>query len=113
MELTAGDTATLPMGNQPVPQRYQYQNLSRPNSLLAPEKEPITFNINLVGAPPEVEQLIEHVRTVASSFLYHWKTFPISKIKQKCKLFWRLINILFLNRSASTYLVNTANFLNH
>lgn len=83
MELNAGDTATLPMGNQPVPQRYQYQNLSRPNSLLAPEKEPITFNINLVGAPPEVEQLIEHVRTVASSFLYHWKTFPISKLLNK------------------------------
>lgn len=82
MELTAGDTATLPMGNQPVPQRYQYQNLSRPNSLLAPEKEPITFNINLVGAPPEVEQLIEHIRTVASSFLYHWKTFPISKFEE-------------------------------
>lgn len=61
-------------------QRHQYQNLSRPNSLLGPEKEPIKFQINLVGAPPEVEQLIEHVKDVASQFLYHWKTFPISKI---------------------------------
>lgn len=60
-------------------QRHQYQNLSRPNSLLGPEKEPIKFQINLVGAPPEVEQLIEHVKEVASQFLYHWKTFPISK----------------------------------
>lgn len=60
-------------------QRNQYQNLSRPNSLLGPEKEPIKFQINLVGAPPEVEQLIEHVKDVASQFLYHWKTFPISE----------------------------------
>lgn len=59
--------------------RHQYQNLSRPNSLLGPEKEPIKFQINLVGAPTEVEQLIEHIKDVASQFLYHWKTFPISK----------------------------------
>lgn len=52
---------------------------SRPTSLLSlvPEKEPLTFNLNLVGAPPEVEQLVEHIKTVAEQFLYHWKTFPI------------------------------------
>lgn len=61
------------------PTRHHYQNLSRPNSLLGPEKEPIKFQINLVGAPPEVEQLIEHIKDVASQFLYHWKTFPISE----------------------------------
>ena len=65
-----------------VPQRpnsHSYHNLSRPNSLLNPEKEPIKFQINLVGAPAEVEQLIEHIKNVASQFLYHWKTFPIRK----------------------------------
>lgn len=75
LERVGGDSMQLP-------QRHQFQNLSRPNSLLAPEKEPIKFQINLVGAPPEVEQLIEHIKEVASQFLYHWKTFPISKFYQ-------------------------------
>lgn len=75
MELAAEEVIT----NVQLPQRHQYQNLSRPNSLLGPEKEPIKFQINLVGAPPEVEQLIEHIKDVASQFLYHWKTFPISE----------------------------------
>lgn len=54
---------------------------SRPNSLLtmAPEKEPVIFTVNLAGAPPEVEQLVEHIKAVAEQFLYHWKTFPICK----------------------------------
>jgi hypothetical protein len=65
---------------QTVVQRHPHQNLSRPNSLLGPEKEPIKFQINLVGAPAEVEQLIEHIKDVASQFLYHWKTFPISEL---------------------------------
>lgn len=54
---------------------------SRPTSLLtlAPEREPITFTTNLVGAPPEVDQLVEHIKSVAEQFLYHWKTFPISE----------------------------------
>lgn len=76
MELAAEEPAAVQLT-----QRHQYQNLSRPNSLLGPEKEPIKFQINLVGAPPEVEQLIEHIKDVASQFLYHWKTFPISEFK--------------------------------
>lgn len=52
----------------------------RPTSLLGPEKEPVNFTVNLVGAPQEVEQLVEHIRSVAEQFLYHWKTFPIGKI---------------------------------
>lgn len=75
LELAAED----PVQSLQVTQRHQFQNLSRPNSLLGPEKEPIKFQINLVGAPPEVEQLIEHIKDVASQFLYHWKTFPISE----------------------------------
>lgn len=57
---------------------------SRPTSLLsmAPEKEPLIFDVNLVGAPPEVEQLVEHIKTVAEQFLYHWKTFPICKFSR-------------------------------
>lgn len=55
---------------------------SRPTSLvpLAPEKEALIFSVNLTGAPPEVENLIEHIKIVAEQFLYHWKTFPICKI---------------------------------
>lgn len=56
---------------------------SRPTSLvpLAPEKEALIFSVNLTGAPPEVENLTEHIKLVAEQFLYHWKTFPICKIK--------------------------------
>ncbi|XP_041977964.1 uncharacterized protein LOC121732218 [Aricia agestis] len=54
---------------------------SRPNSLLleapAPEREPLRFDVQLVGAPPEVEQLVNNIKQVAEDFLYHWKTFPI------------------------------------
>ncbi|XP_044759110.1 uncharacterized protein LOC123316901 [Coccinella septempunctata] len=42
-----------------------------------PEKEPIQFEINLVGAPPEVTELVNNIKQVAEQFLYHWKTFPI------------------------------------
>ncbi|XP_055375175.1 uncharacterized protein LOC129607934 isoform X2 [Condylostylus longicornis] len=49
----------------------------RPASLVGPEKEPVNFTINLVGAPPEAVQLVEHIKAVAEQFLYHWKTFPI------------------------------------
>nr|CAH7734906.1 unnamed protein product [Callosobruchus chinensis] len=44
---------------------------------LQPEREPIVFEVNLVGAPPEVEQLVNNIKQVAEQFLYHWKTFPI------------------------------------
>lgn len=55
--------------------------LARPNSLLVPEKEPVNFSAHLVGAPLEVEQLVEHIKTVAEQFLYHWKTFPLGKLR--------------------------------
>ncbi|XP_049817861.1 uncharacterized protein LOC109609412 isoform X1 [Aethina tumida] len=44
---------------------------------LQPEREPLRFDVALVGAPPEVEQLVNNVKQVAEQFLYHWKTFPI------------------------------------
>lgn len=69
--METGDTVTLPMGTATPA-------LVRPNTLLPPEKEPVNFQINLIGAPPEVEQLIEHIKAVAEQFLYHWKTFPIN-----------------------------------
>lgn len=56
---------------------------ARPSSLFPPErpqqpeKQPIKFDVNLVGAPPEVEQLVNNIKLVAEEFLYHWKTFPI------------------------------------
>lgn len=78
MEMELLDSIPSQTAQQPV-QRHTHQILTRPNSLLGPEKEPIKFQINLVGAPAEVEQLIEHIKDVASQFLYHWKTFPISK----------------------------------
>lgn len=46
-----------------------------------PEKEPIQFDINLVGAPPEVTELVNNIKQVAEQFLYHWRTFPIGKIE--------------------------------
>lgn len=46
---------------------------------LQPEREPLRFDVTLVGAPPEVEQLVNNIKQVAEQFLYHWKTFPISK----------------------------------
>ncbi|XP_069968935.1 uncharacterized protein [Bactrocera oleae] len=49
----------------------------RPLSLTGPEREPVQFTVKLVGAPPEVEQLVEQIKHVAEQFLYHWKTFPI------------------------------------
>lgn len=70
------------------------QVISRPNSLLGPEKEPVNFSINLIDAPPEVEQLVDHIKSVAEQFLYHWKTFPISE--------WTL----FDNFIAVSYLVS-------
>ncbi|KPJ02598.1 hypothetical protein RR46_09801 [Papilio xuthus] len=57
------------------------ERASRPNSLLLepppPEREPLHFDVQLVGAPPEVEQLVNNIKQVAEDFLYHWKTFPI------------------------------------
>ncbi|XP_047995718.1 uncharacterized protein LOC125233682 [Leguminivora glycinivorella] len=57
------------------------ERASRPNSLLLevppPEREPLRFDVQLVGAPPEVEQLVNNIKQVAEDFLYHWKTFPI------------------------------------
>lgn len=49
-----------------------------PDAIL-PEREPIRFEVNLLGAPPEVEQLVNNIKQVAEQFLYHWKTFPIGK----------------------------------
>lgn len=60
--------------------RHQGHQNVRPTSLNGPEKEPVSFVINLVGAPSEVEQLVEHIKSVAEQFLYHWKTFPIGLI---------------------------------
>jgi len=57
----------------------QQQQLLRPQTLATPDREPVEFNINLVGAPPEVEQLVEQIKSVAEQFLYHWKSFPIGK----------------------------------
>lgn len=59
------------------------ERASRPNSLLLeappPEREPLRFDVQLVGAPPEVEQLVNNIKQVAEDFLYHWKTFPIGE----------------------------------
>lgn len=45
------------------------------------EREPIKFEVNLVGAPIEVEQLVNNIKHVAEQFLYHWKMFPIGTYK--------------------------------
>ncbi|KAJ8727907.1 hypothetical protein PYW08_016292 [Mythimna loreyi] len=57
------------------------ERASRPSSLVLeappPEREALHFDVQLVGAPPEVEQLVNNIKQVAEDFLYHWKTFPI------------------------------------
>lgn len=84
--MESGDTATLPLTSSTNNTRNNGSERTslimpqRPCSLFNAEKESLSFQINLVGAPPEVEQLIEHVKQVAEQFLYHWKTFPISTL---------------------------------
>uniref|UniRef100_A0A182NCW1 Uncharacterized protein n=1 Tax=Anopheles dirus TaxID=7168 RepID=A0A182NCW1_9DIPT len=73
-----GTTTTPTVAALRVPSNGGGPVLVRPTSLQPPEKEPVNFQINLIGAPPEVEQLIEHIKSVAEQFLYHWKTFPIN-----------------------------------
>uniref|UniRef100_A0A1Y1LP66 Uncharacterized protein n=1 Tax=Photinus pyralis TaxID=7054 RepID=A0A1Y1LP66_PHOPY len=51
------------------------------NDSLRLEREPLKFEVNLVGAPPEVEQLVNNIKQVAEQFLYHWKMFPIAGIR--------------------------------
>lgn len=58
----------------------QHLKPMRPLSLIGPEREPVQFQVNLLGAPPEVEQLVDHIKTVAEQFFYHWRSFPISNI---------------------------------
>lgn len=59
------------------------ERASRPSSLQLeappPEREPLHFDVQLIGAPPEVEQLVNNIKQVAEDFLYHWKTFPIGE----------------------------------
>ncbi|XP_063709490.1 uncharacterized protein LOC134837994 isoform X3 [Culicoides brevitarsis] len=76
--MESGDTATLPLSSRNSGERTSLIMPQRPCSLFNAEKESLSFPINLVGAPPEVEQLIEHIKSVAEQFLYHWKTFPIN-----------------------------------
>ncbi|KAF5295161.1 hypothetical protein FQR65_LT10549 [Abscondita terminalis] len=74
-------------GSQLTSRSSVNEPLSRPTSLFpkngeggdAPqlEREPLRFDVNLVGAPPEVEQLVNNIKQVAEQFLYHWKMFPI------------------------------------
>lgn len=82
--MDSGDSATLPLSTTSQPHLAMsglQNNPTRPSTLFTQEKEPINFEINLVGAPVEVEQLIEHIKAVAEQFLFHWKTFPISMYK--------------------------------
>lgn len=73
-------------------QQGQGDRVSRPTSLLLdgaqPEREPLKFDVQLVGAPPEVEQLVNNIKQVAEDFLYHWKTFPIGKEFCCCCCSW-------------------------
>lgn len=50
------------------------------NQLGSPKREKLHFHVpTLIGAPPEVEELVQHIQHVAEQFLYHWKSFPIGK----------------------------------
>lgn len=81
MNNETGDSVARVRSSLDTPKSSHFAR-SRPTSLvpLIPEKEALNFYVNLTGAPPEVENLIEHIKIVAEQFLYHWKTFPIRKI---------------------------------
>lgn len=65
---------------------------------MQPEREPLKFDVNLIGAPPEVEQLVNNIKQVAEQFLYHWKTFPISKFYERkcCEKFYNFFSVQVL-----------------
>lgn len=90
------------------------EGTTRPNSLfpperpLQPEKQPLKFDVNLVGAPPEVEQLVNNIKQVAEEFLYHWKTFPIGTHYQFYEI---LPNLLHFHDITESLLIGT--FINY
>ncbi|BFF89813.1 uncharacterized protein DMAD_08482 [Drosophila madeirensis] len=77
MSLQAAAAPAPALAPAPAVSATAGNQLLRPQTLAGPEREPIEFNINLVGAPPEVEQLVQQIKSVAEQFLYHWKSFPI------------------------------------
>ncbi|XP_034663332.1 uncharacterized protein LOC117898215 isoform X1 [Drosophila subobscura] len=77
MSLQAAAAPAPALAPAPAVNATAGNQLLRPQTLAGPEREPIEFNINLVGAPPEVEQLVQQIKSVAEQFLYHWKSFPI------------------------------------
>ncbi|XP_034132781.1 uncharacterized protein LOC117586652 isoform X2 [Drosophila guanche] len=77
MSLQAAAAPAPALAPAPAASATAGNQLLRPQTLAGPEREPIEFNINLVGAPPEVEQLVQQIKSVAEQFLYHWKSFPI------------------------------------
>ncbi|KAG8229641.1 hypothetical protein J437_LFUL015592, partial [Ladona fulva] len=40
-------------------------------------REPVKFDVTVNGVPPEISQLVHHIKEVAEKILFHWKTFPI------------------------------------
>lgn len=86
----------------------QHPQPMRPLSLIGPEREPVQFHVNLLGAPPEVEQLVDHIKTVAEQFLYHWRSFPIGNIFRSyiyfdIKLYFSGILIVVLPQPLSAF----------
>ncbi|XP_076032256.1 uncharacterized protein LOC143020023 isoform X3 [Oratosquilla oratoria] len=51
------------------------QLASRPSCRMT--KEPLAFEVDAEGLPPETDRLLLHIKKVAEDVLYHWKTFPI------------------------------------
>uniref|UniRef100_T1J1W8 Uncharacterized protein n=1 Tax=Strigamia maritima TaxID=126957 RepID=T1J1W8_STRMM len=43
-----------------------------------PEREPLRFDVNFDGYPPETAELVTNIKNAAEKILYHWKTFPIN-----------------------------------
>ncbi|XP_076073157.1 uncharacterized protein LOC143044850 isoform X3 [Mytilus galloprovincialis] len=42
-----------------------------------PEKEPLTFPLDLSKVPVDMAEVMKQIKQLAESMLYHWKTFPI------------------------------------
>ncbi|XP_059139647.1 uncharacterized protein LOC131927817 [Physella acuta] len=42
-----------------------------------PQREPLTFNVGVEKPEPPTEKVVDSIKKLAESLLFHWKTFPI------------------------------------
>ncbi|RXG58965.1 hypothetical protein Avbf_06294 [Armadillidium vulgare] len=55
----------------------RYSSCSSSSSPPLPQKENLTFEVSTDGLDEQTTQLVLHIKEVAESVLFHWKSFPI------------------------------------